>query len=194
MPDVRAPRSAARSPCSSTRLRGFYERYQDHMFERSDRRNSALHTVAGGRPHLFRSRCGARGPICGARRDPAQDVLKLGIAARQPNLARQDLPGVDERVELPNDLQKPAPTLWIELVGDGRVVACIDRVGEQAAPPLSSDAMYTRARRFTRWGLGMGLGQKWGTPFGGLVPAVGIEPTTNGLQNRCSTPELCRQA
>ena len=26
-----------------------------------------------------------------------------------------------------------------------------------------------------------------------LVPVDGIEPPTNGLQNRCSTPELSRQ-
>ena len=26
-----------------------------------------------------------------------------------------------------------------------------------------------------------------------MEPAVGIEPTTDGLQNRCSTAELCRQ-
>jgi hypothetical protein len=27
-----------------------------------------------------------------------------------------------------------------------------------------------------------------------LVPAAGFEPATNGLQNRCSTPELSRHA
>ncbi len=28
--------------------------------------------------------------------------------------------------------------------------------------------------------------------MGGMVPDEGIEPPTNGLQNRCSTPELIR--
>ncbi len=49
------------------------------------------------------------------------------------------------------------------------------------------------------WGLGVLPGQRFSNVipfvFRGLnmEPAVGVEPTTDGLQNRCSTTELSRR-
>jgi hypothetical protein len=71
----------------------------------------------------------------------------------------------------------------------------LERLKNHTPYPMSPENSFEKVNRLPKFPFVEKLSYRKGilALFTSLVPDEGFEPTTNGLQNRCSTTELTRQ-